>query len=67
MDFITIKWNSGPVVKNAKFCKNYEIYENYNSDVSYKITNEVQNIHARTRYPDAILTKAISEKSIGKA
>ena len=50
---------SGTVVKNAKFCKDYEIYENYNSEDTYEISdqryahwipNAAQNIHARTRY-----------------
>ena len=30
---------SEPVVKNAKFCKEYEIYENYNSEVPFEISN----------------------------
>ena len=50
----------------AKFCKEYEIHENYNSEDTYEISdhrcspwrpNEVQNTHARTRYSDAISTK----------
>ena len=49
--------------------------ENYNSEVTYEISdhrcepwrrNEAQNIHASTGYPDAVSTKAISEKSLGE-
>ena len=29
------RWPSGPVKKNDKFCKEYEIYEKYNSEVTY--------------------------------
>ena len=66
---------SGPVVKNAKFCNEYEIYKNYNFEVPYEISdhrcaswssNEAQNIHAKTRYPDAVSTKAILDKSSGE-
>ena len=64
-------------MKNTKLCKEYEIYENYNSEVVYKISdhrcaplrpNEAQTIHASsgTRYPDVVSTKAISEKSLGE-
>ena len=60
-------------MKNAKFCKKCEIYENYNSEVSYKISdhiwapwraNEAQNNHARTQYPDCVSEKSlVGEKS----
>ena len=63
-------------MKNYKFCKESEIlYDIYNSEVTYEISGhrcahlrpyEAQKTHARTRYTDALSTKAISEKSLGE-
>ena len=36
------------------------------TDVHLEEPNEAQDIHARTRYPDAVSTKAILDKSLGE-
>ena len=53
---ITIKCGLFGLLKNTKFCKKYETNENYNYEVTYEISD----------MPNAVLTKAFSEKSLGE-